>query len=321
MGSSRSDPSPAAPMVDPPRTDPAPYVRLARRHLPAIPFRTARPVNRGWGCFVLEVDHEWILRFPRTPKDALRVEQEARLLAALDGRVPVPIPHYEQVVRSPRGRILFVVYPMLKGRPLPGRQLSGARGRTWATDLIGLLEALQRFPRGLGRRLGVEWWRTADAGARWRHLYPLIRRKVHPLLPAELVRRDRDYWETYMAEAKRSPPRTVLTHGDLGAEHILVDDRGISGVIDWESACFEDPVGDVTLLPTADGFADRVAEARFGERDPDWRRRVAFHRHAVPVYSILYALEHRDRPALRTHLVRYRRTLPPRREPALRGAG
>jgi thiamine kinase-like enzyme len=113
-----------------------------------------------------------------------------------------------------------------------------------------------------------------------------------------------------MAEAKGTNRTTVLTHGDLSGEHILVDDRGVSGVIDWESACFEDPVGDVTMLPKADGFADLVSESRFGGRDEDWPRRVAFHRHAVPVYSILFALEHRDLRAVRAELTRYRRTLP-----------
>ena len=297
-------------VVEPRRTDPRPFIRAARKHLPSIPIRTVRPMNSGWGSFVIEVNREWIFRFPRTGEDSISVGHEARLLEDLAKRTPVPVPQYEHVVRTDRGRILFVVYSKLKGRHLPRLNLSGARGRAWASDLIQLLQVLERFPRPLGAKLGVKWSKRSDAMARWEHLHPLILRKVHPLLPAAVARRDQDYWETYMAEAKGTNRTTVLTHGDLSGEHILVDDRGVSGVIDWESACFEDPVGDVTMLPKADGFADLVSESRFGGRDEDWPRRVAFHRHAVPVYSILFALEHRDLRAVRAELTRYRRTLP-----------
>jgi aminoglycoside phosphotransferase (APT) family kinase protein len=297
-------------VVEPPPTDPGPYLSLAERHLPQIPLGRARPMNSGWGCFVLDANNQWILRFPRTPADARRVELESRLLRELEKRLPVPIPHYEHIIRAEGGRILFVAYPKLHGRHLPARGLTGARSKAWAADLIDLLAALTGFPRSLGEKLGVTWWRQEDAVARWKYLYPLIRERVHPLLPAGIRKKDREYWETYVEEARTAKRPTILTHGDFSGEHILVNDQGITGVLDWESACFEDPVGDITMLPQADGFADRVAKGRFGANDIDWTRRVAFHRHAAPVYSILYGLEHRNLPTVRQELVRYRRTLP-----------
>ena len=46
------------------------------------------------------------------------------------------------------------------------------------------------------------------------------------------------------ARAPAPPRRRALIHGDLGAEHVFVDDGRISGVIDWGDAAIGDPALD-----------------------------------------------------------------------------
>jgi aminoglycoside phosphotransferase (APT) family kinase protein len=133
---------------------------------------------------------------------------------------------------------------------------------------------------------------------------------VHPHLPQGIRAIDREYWESYLDDPESWRRRPVMNHGDLFPEHVLVDDEGITGILDWESACFEDPVANVTGLPVADRFADRVARAVFPSTEPDLERRRAFHRHAVPVYSVLYGLEQNDPARVRRSLALYARTLP-----------
>lgn len=292
-----------------PGTDPGRFIRLVRRYVPSVTVGWVRPIETGWAHFVLDVNDEWIFRFPRSPADSPRLEREIRLLAELEKRLPVPVPHYEHQIRTDGGRLRFAGYRKLHGRPLPTRSLAGATAERWASDLSETLRTLLRFPRSLGRRLNVTWSDRPDGLERWRILYPQIRRRVHPLLSSRLRALDREYWKSYLAEVAQGPVRPVLNHGDLSPEHVLVTDRGVSGILDWEDACYEDPVGNITVLPDADGFFDRVAQAYLGDRDPDFRRRVAFHRHASPAYSILYGIETGDRDRVRKSLVRYARTL------------
>jgi len=286
------------------------FVRLAEHYWPSLDLRAVRAIEAGWCCFVLDVNNEWILRFPRSRKDAPRVEVELRLLPELEKRLEVPVPHVERVVRDPDGRLVFVAYRKLKGRPLPRRNLTGARARAWATEITGVLAALERFPRRLGRCLEVEWSERTDRRGRWVTLYPWVRRRVQPLLPTATRRRDAEYWDGYLGGERTLDLRPSLNHGDFGPEHILVDDRGIAGILDWESACYEDPVAILTGLPAADGFATRVARASVAEEPGALARRIAFHRHASAAYSVLHGLDIRDAEAVRAGLARYVRTLP-----------
>lgn len=44
------------------------------------------------------------------------------------------------------------------------------------------------------------------------------------------------------------PVALVLQHNDLGAEHVIVDGRSISGIIDWSDAAITDPAGELGRL-------------------------------------------------------------------------
>ncbi len=292
-----------------PHTDPGPYRRLVERHLPFLRGYRCRPIDSGWGCFVLDINNEWIARFPRTADDARAVEVEERLLAELETRLPVPVPHYEHTVRDSRGRLRLVAYPKIRGRPLPTRNLWGPEAERWASGLVEMLHALDRFPRTLGRRLGIAGSDGRDRKGPWTALYPIVRARVHPLLPERIRALDSEYWERFLREESSLRALPVLTHGDLFPHHVLVDDHGLAGVLDWESAGYADPVGDVTGLPDADGFQARVSLGYLGD-DPSIGARLAFHRHAVPVHSLRRGLDTRDPKMVRSALHSYIRTLP-----------
>ena len=44
--------------------------------------------------------------------------------------------------------------------------------------------------------------------------------------------------------------RSAIIHRDFGPDHVLVDDHGITGIIDWERAFLGDPAVDVAWWPT-----------------------------------------------------------------------
>lgn len=293
-------------------TDPQPYRRLLQRHLPHLAKLRARSIDTGWACFVLDIDRTWIARFPRDQAMSRAVEVEVRLLHELERRLRVPVPHYEHVARDAEGRIRFVVYRKLEGVPLPSRGLVGREADAWERRLADLLASLARFPRERAMKLGIAWADRGDTLGRWEWLYPRVRRYVHPRLSVRVRERDSDYWKEYLKGERTARRRPVLSHGDLAPEHILVQGPRVTGILDWESACFEDVAALPTGLPRANGFMARVATRFLRESDPDLFRRIAFHWHASPAYSVLYGLNTRDPTRVREALELYRRTLPQR---------
>ncbi|MCE0768316.1 phosphotransferase [Pseudonocardia kujensis] len=146
---------------------------------------------------------------------------EADLLALVARRVPLPVPE----PRFTDARLGVLAYPLLPGRPLLGR-----RPPPDAAHHLGrFLRALHRIePTEVGDRAPVE---PADPDS-WLEDLDGPRRLV------DVVRNSR-------------PPagrERVLAHADLGAEHILVDDGRISGVIDWADAAVTDPALDFARL-------------------------------------------------------------------------
>nr|WP_285650508.1 phosphotransferase [Actinomycetospora sp. NBRC 106375] len=90
----------------------------------------------------------------------------------------------------------------------------------------------------------------------------------------------------------RDAPASVLVHGDLRAEHVLVDGGRITGVLDWSDARAGDPAKDLIwpLLETSPDVAAAVTAAYgadLSERASDWRA-------VAPCYAVVHGLDTGD---------------------------
>jgi hygromycin-B 4-O-kinase len=85
--------------------------------------------------------------------------------------------------------------------------------------------------------------------------------------------------ETYAGLVERCPEERALVHGDFGSNNLLMHDRDVSGVLDWDRAMVGDPLHDVantrfwaTSLPCMEvqaAYFDRTLREL-----PDYRERV-----------------------------------------------
>ncbi len=123
----------------------------------------------------------------------------------------------------------------------------------------------------------------------------LYRPMVEACLP-HLGPRGRRWLEQRFAEfvergGSRDAPR-VLVHGDLGCGHLLTNDAGLAGIIDWGDALIADPAYDLAALLAncPQSFAEQLIDAYEGpaRRDPEMRRRVAFYVDALPIWQVYY---------------------------------
>ena len=219
-------------------------------------------IDVGYDFEIAIVDDDWVFRFPRRLSVEEALEVEIALLPELAAVLPVDVPVFEHISRSP----LFVGYRLIRGEPLVDEDADGVRA---------FLEGLHAvdtsvLPVAVERRDWVEAYRRQCAE---------FERLVLPLLDRDLQRRAKRLFsevETLVGF------ESVLLHADLGPEHLRVRDRRLAGVIDWGDARVGDPALDYAWLLNGP-FAG-------WDVDPDLRRRARFYHRLGPWYEAHYGL-------------------------------
>jgi len=219
--------------------------RMVAAHLPGYQVDSVAPAGEGIDNLVDEVNQELILRWSKEPDPAVRagrVEREARLLTAVAGISPLPVP--EPVFTVPEQGCL--AYRKLPGRPLldlPRRRWSAHVGAIAATlgELLAALHAapVERMAElvDLDDQPLMAWRRQAE--------------ETYAAVAAQVPAAHRRPVEAFLD----APPPSggwmpVFSHNDLGIEHVLVerDNWTVTGVIDWSDAGIVDPAVDFGLL-------------------------------------------------------------------------
>jgi len=207
-----------------------------------------------------------VFRFPRRAGVEEALELEIALLPTLAAALPVDVPSFEYVSRSP----LFVGYRVIRGEPLVDEDADGVRA------FLDALHALD--PSGLP----VDSHDWVDA---YRNQCAEFARLVLPLVDRDERRRAQHLFAEVETLVGFEP---ALLHADLGPDHLRVRNRRLAGVIDWGDARVGDPALDYAWLLNGP-FGD-------WDVDPDLRRRARLYHRLGPWYEAHYGL-FTDQPA------------------------
>jgi aminoglycoside 2''-phosphotransferase len=144
------------------------YRKAIEKCFPQIRVHSCTPIFEGWDNFVLEVNSEFIFRFPRRPDVEVQLEKEIVLLPELAEVLAVSVPRFEFVWGGGEaypGR--FAGYRKLNGVPLMGEERYLAPSALLAQQLSRFLSDLHRFPVKRAVDLRVPY----NTPARWREEY------------------------------------------------------------------------------------------------------------------------------------------------------
>ncbi|MGJ3509644.1 phosphotransferase family protein [Enemella sp. A6] len=205
---------------------------------------------------------DYIVRYS---DDVESVSREVELLNALARATstPTPTPDLHEADLG------IFAYRRLRGTPL-----MHLTQRTSPAILAALIDALSALRECLpASRLLIDRYPNQEWHTDALHTYHTVRPRLTDS-QARLV-------GAFLDEPP--PPSRALAsaqHNDLGAEHILINDRGaLSGILDWSDVALADPARDIgsiyrDLGPAAAGF---VSETLNGPLTDDELRRVRFH--------------------------------------------
>ncbi len=218
---------------------------VVAEHLPGYRVDSVVLLGEGEDNIAFQVNDELIVRFSKEPDPAsraARVNDEARLLAAVAGLSPLPVPEPSFTIAG----LGCLAYFKLPGLPLIDVALPqrSTQGNSIVVTLGEFLSALHAVP--IGRMAGLV--ETDDQPtALWLEEAAQTYTTVAETVP--MVHRP-----AVEAFLDTSPPADrhdlVFSHNDLGIEHVLIDPVAwtVTGIIDWSDAAIVDPAYDFGLL-------------------------------------------------------------------------
>jgi len=215
--------------------------RVVGAQLPDYSVDSVLELGEGVDNLAYEVNGELIVRLSKEP-DPARLTREARLLAALAGISPLPVPEPIFTVAE-QGCLAYV---KLLGVPLvdlPADQRS-AHAVSIAATLGELLTALHAVPvDGMTDLVDTDDQPLAEWRGEAAQTYLTVAGRV-PAIHRPPV-------EAFL---DAPPPddgyAPAFSHNDLGIEHVLVDPVAwtVTGIIDWSDAAIVDPAYDFGLI-------------------------------------------------------------------------
>ncbi|WHP17102.1 phosphotransferase [Cellulomonas sp. ES6] len=232
----------------------------------AVPGFDAREVRPGGGAgdddVALVTDTQrrhWVVRAPRSAAAGAALEAELVLLGALAeqvdaGRLPFDVPRVAGAAPLEEGGRVVV------HRELPGREIALERlqpGPGVAASLGRSIAALHELPVSVVEDAGLPVY---DAAAyRQRRQAEVDEAARTGRVPATLLRR----WEERLEDVSLWKFIPTVVHGDLSADHVLVADGAVTGVVAWGEAKVADPADDLAWLLVAapQEAVDSVMEA------------------------------------------------------------
>ena len=301
------------------------YASLISRHIPSIEIRSINLVQSGWGSIVLEINDEFVFRFPRR-KD-IWYGKEISLLPILAEHLPVPVPEYrficplENYYPEKTASLAERKYPgetkpagsFVGYRKIPGIQLAHPEKiqPTLITQIGRFLTVLHHIPAGV-----VESCLPVYSPATWRKMYEeffcWVGKNLLDRLDTHLRSRVSYFWESHLSDAATFDFHPALTHGDLCPEdHIFCDPayRNITGVIDWEDACVGDPAIDFVGFLGMGGneLVNKIFACYEGSLGDSFWKRAQFLLDLTPFHELRFALEVGDESHYQTGLRGLRR--------------
>jgi aminoglycoside 2''-phosphotransferase len=259
-----------------------PYRAAIREQFPALRVDTMAYLGEAKDHVGCLVNRQLVFRFPKREEAEQKLRMELALLPELAPTLPLPIPQYSHIARTPSRAFprVFAGYPLLTGQPLTDYIPAIWDTPWWAPAVGAFVTALHRFPVARARQLCVPGGTAEEWRSRYQNLYRGVQEKVYPLVTPRQQAAIRRYFVDFLDNPRHFEWEPVLLHHDIYSGHILldVDTQKVTGIIDFSDCDIGDPAVDVR---------DAWEPYYSGTMDTTWADRRAFYYHLQPLAEIV----------------------------------
>ena len=221
--------------------------KLIMLQFPEIELKEIKQLGEGFDNTVIQINGEFVFRFPRRPIAVTLIQVENQLLPSIAGTLPLDIP--EPVYFGKPSTIYpypFTGYKMVKGHlPVEGSLANKVES---AKRFAHFLKVLHSFPVERAMRLGVQpdGMMRLDVSYRKKSLMENVSNLLK-LGYFEQAYAVKDFVEE-LGELDVQHPIS-LVHGDIHIRNVLLDDEGVlAGIIDWGDVHVGNPAIDFSFL-------------------------------------------------------------------------
>lgn len=208
--------------------------RLIESQFPDLIPADVKIMDYGFDNTVMNVNNDWVFRFPRREIAVRLLETEGKLLPLLEDSgsvLHIPVPAYYGKPSS-QYKWPFLGYHFVDGS-IPSRAASVVREGESAVALARFLKKLHGMSVETAEKRGVPYDELSRLDVEKRQ--PVLEKNKDEIKDLNLFHQV-DKLETYLHNlpSKALSEETTLVHGDLHFKNIVVDKEGIlSGVLDW----------------------------------------------------------------------------------------
>ena len=273
------------------------YVETIKQRFPQVAIQRTNLLTHGTDHDVVEVNDEWMFLFPRDSSVATKLLTQMQVLPELARTLSTaPIPAFEYVWAGGQEYAFpFGGYRKLRGLPLDDESITLIQMEKLMAPLVTFFNELHQFPVSRAKQLGVR-----DGKAVWQKRFEQIAASVFPLLDHRQREKATARWEHFFTNKAYTTFQSVLTHRDLGGDHILcTPEHGhITGILDWGDLAIGDPAHDFVRLVAERGkaFVERLLTGYRGEVNASFWQRVDFYLYDYPPYACVLKAIRRGNP-------------------------
>lgn len=203
-------------------------LEVLHEEVPGLTVDSMTIFSEGWSNLVVDINDEWIFRFPRDEKFLPILEREQLLLDRLRNHVSLSIPFYEYTGSN----TAFVAY-----RKIPGEALTKGIYVTLSDDeRQNIAETLALFLTQMHQEISLNeafslGYQECKIPVEW------IESSLLGTLPSELERVVKEAL-TYFKAHPHKQEHFVLLHNDLNGENFAFDrnTQKVRGIFDFSDA-------------------------------------------------------------------------------------
>lgn len=221
--------------------------KIIKNQFPELNLQSIRFLGEGWDNTVFLVNDKTVFRFPRREFGLGCLRDEIHIMPSVAQQMPTPV-SFPVYVGTPSDGFphVFAGYHFLPGTPISEIDFNILPHTHLLKQLAHALKALHAIDPGPLKKYIPEDIRHR---MNYENRKPRIIEDLNELEKTGHLHNKQTCLDMLDAFAPAFPVKAIaIVHGDLYSRHLLLQDKNLSGIIDWGDVHYNTPAIDLSAI-------------------------------------------------------------------------